>query len=88
MDIFDYALKMEKDGENFYRQIAENTSDEGLRSIMTTLADYEVEHYKIILKIRDGQDFHIADSDVLIQAKNVFSDIDPKKTFTQEQKAA
>ncbi|HEW78498.1 MAG TPA: rubrerythrin, partial [Phycisphaerales bacterium] len=39
MDIFKYAMQMEKDGEDYYRQLAQQTSNKGLQTILTMLAD-------------------------------------------------
>ena len=50
MNVFDFAMKMEKDGEAFYREIAGKTKNPGLKSIFTTLADEEMEHYKTFKK--------------------------------------
>ena len=34
MNIFIYAMQMEKDGEDFYYQLAQQTLDKGLRTIL------------------------------------------------------
>lgn len=39
MDIFKYAMRMEKDGENYYRQLAGQTANGGLKAILVMLAD-------------------------------------------------
>lgn len=71
MDIFEYALKMEKDGENFYRDIAQKTSDKGLKKIVTMLADEEVKHYRAVEKMKQDE-YHMTDTTVLDNAKNIF----------------
>ena len=71
MDIFEYAMQMEKEGENYYRQMAGGAVDRGLKSILTMLADEEVSHYKIIEKIRSC-DTGIAETKILDDVKNVF----------------
>ena len=48
MNIYKYAMKMEKDGENYYRELANKTGDVGLRNILKMLANDEVKHYHII----------------------------------------
>ncbi|MHC4941878.1 MAG: hypothetical protein ACYTG7_02555 [Planctomycetota bacterium] len=45
MNIFQYVQQMEKDGEAFYRGIAENTKDKGLKTILIGLAEDEVKHF-------------------------------------------
>ena len=47
MDIYEYAMQMEKDGEAYYRDLAGKTSHQGLKSILGMLADAEVKHYKL-----------------------------------------
>ncbi|MFH1613968.1 MAG: ferritin family protein [Planctomycetota bacterium] len=56
VDIFDYALQMEKDGESFYREIAQKTSNKGLQAILTMLADEEVKHdqRQLFLPVNDS----------------------------------
>ena len=55
MNIFDYAMQMEKDGEVYYREIAEKTSNKGVRNILKMLADAELMHYEIFEKMRGKQ---------------------------------
>jgi len=74
MDIFTYAMQMEKDGENYYRQLAGQTENKGLKTILTMLADEEVKHYKVIAKMKKTKP-RIADSTVLNDAKNIFAEM-------------
>jgi len=71
MDIFEYALQMERDGENFYRKIAEKTDNTGLKTIVTMLADEEVKHYQAIEKMKQGP-YEMAETNILDDAKNIF----------------
>ena len=48
MNIYEYAMQMEKDGEKFYRDLAGNCRVEGIRTIFNMLASEEVKHYNII----------------------------------------
>jgi rubrerythrin len=74
MDIFAFAMKMEKDGEAFYRQMAKKTANSGLVNILEMLADEEVKHYEVIRSIQAGGAM-LAETDVLARAKNVFERI-------------
>jgi rubrerythrin len=86
MDIFEYALQMEKDGENFYRRIAEATHVAGVRTIVTMLADEEVRHYKAIERMRQGRSGQMAETALLDDAKNIFVQMkDQHDEFTAEQ---
>ena len=64
-NIFEYAMQMEKDGEDYYRQLAQKIDNNGMKTILTMLADEEVKHYNAIEKIKK-QKTQIAESEVLI----------------------
>ena len=71
MDIFEFAMKFEKDGESYYREIASRTGDKGLSTIMNMMADEEVRHYEILKEMKS----HVPDlptTDILERVKNVF----------------
>jgi len=72
MDIFAYAMQMEKDGERFYREIAGKTDSTGIKRILTMLADEEVKHYRAIEKMQQGRAGQMAETSILDRAKNVF----------------
>jgi len=71
MDIFDYALQMEKDGEHFYRDIAKKTGNKGLKTILTMLADEEVKHYQVIERMKQDK-YQMTETTVLDDARNIF----------------
>jgi len=84
MNIFEYALQMEKDGENFYRELTTKMSNKGLRNIFTMLANEEVKHYNIIQGMKQGR-FSFAETKILDNAKNVFQDMKEKgEEFTSQ----
>ncbi len=72
MDIFDYAMRMEKDGEDYYRQLAKKTDNKGIKAIFTMLAGEEVKHYKTVAKMRAERP-QMAETTILADAKNVFA---------------
>jgi rubrerythrin len=41
MDIYTFAMQMEKDGEEYYRELGTKCKNEGLTKIFTMLADEE-----------------------------------------------
>ena len=71
MDIFEYAMQMEKDGETYYRQLTQKVANTGLKTILTMLADEEVKHYNAIDKIRISKS-QMTETTILTDAKNVF----------------
>lgn len=70
MNIFEYAMQMEKDGENYYRQLVQKTTNKGIKTILTMLADEEVKHYNAIKQM--GAKLQMAETTILVDAKNVF----------------
>ena len=71
MGIFEYAMQMEKDGENFYRGLAEKVSNKGVKTILTMLADEEVKHYKLLSEVQ-SEEAKLSEATILADAKNVF----------------
>lgn len=73
MNIYEYAMQMEQDGENHYRFLAGHCQTEGLATIFTMLANEEVKHYKIIahLQINAGNST-LLKTTVLENVKNIF----------------
>jgi len=74
MNIFKYAMQMEKDGEDYYRQLAQQTDNKGLKTILTMLADEEAKHYITIEELKDEKP-QLAETTILTDAKNVFVQI-------------
>jgi len=74
MDIFNYAIQMEKDGEKYYRQLASKAVHPGIQGVLNQLADDEVKHREAIAHIREITGV-FADTTVLTDAKNVFQQI-------------
>jgi rubrerythrin len=73
-NIFEYAMQMEKDGEDYYRQLAQKTDNNGMITILSMLADEEVKHYNAIERIKT-QNAQIAESEILTDSKNIFVQI-------------
>ena len=53
-EIFEMAIQMERDGEAFYRQAAEEMSDSGVIELLSKLAEMEVEHEKTFTRMKDA----------------------------------
>lgn len=81
MDIYEYAMQMEKDGEDFYREIASGTNDGGLKTIFTMLADAEVKHYALFRNMKNNDKVRMPDSPILNDVKNIFIEMREKKQF-------
>ncbi len=56
-EIFQFAIRIEENGENFYRMVAEKTSEKEMKELFLFLADEEVRHKKtfegLLKKITD-----------------------------------
>ncbi len=71
MNIFEYAMRMEKDGQDFYRRLAEQTENTGLETILTMLADDEVKHYTVLEEMQSSEP-EMAETQILENSKNIF----------------
>ncbi len=71
MDIFEFAIQMERDGRQYYLDLASKTSHSGLQTIFTMLADDELKHEQAIEQSRSGN-CGMTETAVLESAKNVF----------------
>jgi rubrerythrin len=74
MDIFKFAIQMEQDGEQYYRQLAARTAHPGIQGVFNQLADDEVKHAQAIQHIQQEAGPFV-ETTVLENAKNVFQQI-------------
>jgi rubrerythrin len=72
MNVYDYAIKMEQTSEKYYRGMAADCSDIGLKTILTMLADEEAKHYHALVQMKAGQSQNVQ-SKLLSRVKNVFA---------------
>lgn len=56
-DILKFAMKMEKDAENFYNYYMEKVESESIKNMFSELAQMEREHYKILKDKFDQLEF-------------------------------
>ncbi len=92
MDVFEFAMKMEKDGQAYYEKMAAQTENAVLKEILNNLAQDEIKHYNLFKKFRDGDDSAVADmkssgSKVMENARNVFQNLaagNVPEGFTQD----
>ncbi len=75
MNVFEFAMQMEKDGEAFYRDIAGKTKNAGLKKIFNTLADEEVVHYNTFKKLHEKSTVQATESNIFEKAKNIFVEL-------------
>lgn len=72
MNVYDYAIKMEQTSETYYRGMADDCSDIGLKTILTMLADEEAKHRHALAQMKAGQSQNVQ-SRLLSRVKNVFA---------------
>ena len=72
MDIYEYAMQMERDGESYYRDLAAKTANKGIKKIFTMLADAEMIHYKVFSAMKKREQLPSPDAPLLSGIKNIF----------------
>lgn len=72
MNVFDYAMKMELEGEEYYRGLAEATPHPGLKTIFTNLAADERKHFETFRALKGGISDPIPESSTLESSRNIF----------------
>lgn len=82
MDIYDYAMQMEKDGENYYHELERATTNKGLKSILGMLVSAEVQHYKLFQNMKLHQKVSVPDTPLLADVKNIFQRMREQKDFS------
>lgn len=73
MNIFDFAMQMEQDGEAYYRELAAKSGEAGLKHILNMLADDEQKHYQIMKSLKESVPAHLVETKVLEEANNIFA---------------
>ena len=82
MNIFEYAMKMEKEGEDYYRDLATKAKNDGLATILNWLADEEAKHHKTFKAMKSDVNPKLAETTLLKDAKTVFQKIkDSKESY-------
>jgi len=80
MNIYKYAMQLEKDSENYYIRLMNKTDDVGLQTILKMLADEEVKHFSIVEQMMKTNTCpELIETDLLKNAKNIFMKIKGKK---------
>jgi|EP00669_Euglena_mutabilis_P006676 rubrerythrin len=87
--VMEYLLKVEKDGEEYYRKLAKDAGNPGFKYIFNMLADEEAKHYKAIEAMVSSGEQTLANSAILGETKNTFeklrADPNAKITATRDQ---
>ena len=86
MNVFEFAMKMEKDGEQYYRELAKKAPSKNISNLMIMLANAESRHYNIFKAMKDGTpepvNINLGDIPSLKNTKNIFEQLaDENITF-------
>jgi rubrerythrin len=83
MDILKFAINMEKEGEQYYKEQADINKNNSLHTVFINLAKDECHHAQIIESKLEGTAYQ-PEAEVSRWTKNVFDDL---KDFKIEEKA-
>jgi rubrerythrin len=78
MNVFEYAMKMETDGRNFYLEHAEKVNIPQLKKVLLQLADDELKHFNIFKAMAEGHNASYKEGEkttILATVKNVFEEM-------------
>jgi rubrerythrin len=78
MNIYDYAMDIEKEGESIYRGFAETASSEELRTVFNWLADAEHKHFTIFQSMKNQETPEVAETGIIEDSVNIFRKIKAK----------
>lgn len=75
MNIFEFAMQMEKDGEEYYRSLAQRSGHQGMAAILNRLADDEAGHYRTFEKLKGNAAAQGTQTTILADARNIFAEM-------------
>ena len=84
-EIYDLAIRIEKNGERFYRKAMERFSNEGLRSMLVRLADDEVRHEEFFARKKSGLREKPEDPEIEAAASGILQGILGDQTFSLKE---
>lgn len=84
MNVLEYAIKMELDGEKYYREQAQINKNNKLYTVCLMLAEDEKNHARILNQKLNEMVYELASIDTLAKAKNIFEDLGNLKMETKE----
>ena len=79
MNVLEFAMKMELEGEKYYTEQAEINKSNSLSTVFVMLAKEENRHSEILKNIANKLPCDLQESETLSEAKNVFSSITANK---------
>lgn len=88
MNIFDVAMKLEREGEEFYKQLIRMSwGKEGTVFILNMLANDEVKHYRTFRQMSENETPVWLDSTVVEEALAIFRKIEDYPDWVDEERS-
>jgi len=81
MDMYDYAIQIEREGEAYYRQLQKETVNQGLKKIFGWLADEEVKHRVTFERMQEHKKINFKSTGVFENAQSIFEEMKKRKIF-------
>lgn len=81
MNLFEFSIQMEKDAEDLYRKMAQNTPIEGVKKVLLLLAEDEVKHRVAIEQLQKNLEIDSAQGSAL-EIKTVFEELKSDENIT------
>ncbi len=72
MNVYEYAMKVEKEGEAYYREMAAAATNPGLKRVFNMLAEEEVKHYNIFKNMMTKENIDLDKLDLITDTKTIF----------------
>ncbi|HEX9025440.1 MAG TPA: ferritin family protein [Clostridium sp.] len=83
MNVLDFAINMELDGEKYYKEQSEIAQDISLKKIFLILAEDENSHAKLLQHKSNNMSYELKGTETISETKNLFNEI---KDFKNELK--
>ena len=84
-EIFDLAIRIEENGEAFFRSAVKKIAEPSLKSLFEWLAEQEVKHKEWFTKRKDRAEMMIAPSDLEKAGSGILQDILGDQSFSLEE---
>lgn len=79
MNAYEHAMKIEKDGEKYYRELAKLSPYTGLKNVFTILADEEVKHYNIFKELLQHHKVDLSQLNINLKEETIFEELNQDK---------
>lgn len=79
MNVYEYAMKVEKDGEAYYREMADSAGNSGLKKIFLMLAEEEVKHYHVFKSMMNQEELDLDKLNLITDTKTIFETLQAQK---------